>query len=174
MTQSLARAASGNTTVHLGRIHVQLPVALPTVTFRTSSVAVDVNPATMPLIASHRVVGTAKHQIETAHAAPTTAKPRPALAAASTSGAGPTAATAPGLISVVPVGPLPTALPPRVAMGQTEASAPVATSNLGHSLPAPPPGFWFALVMVILVLGTATYLVGDRRAYNVALSITKR
>jgi hypothetical protein len=90
-----------------------------------------------------------------------------------TKGSGPLAVTTPGLISVVPIGPMPSALRPRVA---TESVRPAAQSGGSEAagLSAPPIGFWFLLVLLVLMFGSTTYLVGGRRHYSVALSITKR
>jgi hypothetical protein len=86
------------------------------------------------------------------------------------------ATTAPGLVSVVPIGPMPTGLRPHVAaksvLTLTRAAAPNQPGARG--LPAPPTSFWFALVLLALLLGTTTFLVADRGAYRVAVSITKR
>ncbi|HWA64927.1 MAG TPA: hypothetical protein VG899_00980 [Mycobacteriales bacterium] len=87
---------------------------------------------------------------------------------------GPVAVTAPGLISVVPVGPLPSALRPRVAAAAPRPVARSAGGSPSPDTPAPPLGFWFAVVLVVLVFGSTSYLIGDRRRYNVAVSITNR
>jgi hypothetical protein len=91
---------------------------------------------------------------------------------ASSSGSGGAAAPSadggspmPGLVSVVPVGPLPTGLPPDVAGESdpsTQAVAPIVVADVrpaGSS--APPLGFWFALMLIVLLLGTTTFILSD-------------
>jgi hypothetical protein len=81
--------------------------------------------------------------------------------------------SSPGLVSVVPTDPSPIGVPPRVA---TQASQvvphAVAHSTIGQY--APPMGFWFAVVLSVLLCATARHLAASRRPYRVALSITKR
>lgn len=79
-------------------------------------------------------------------------------------GDGATATTAPGLVSVVPVGPLPTGLPPDVATqtAPVHSVAPVIAAHVGPAGPsAPPAGFWFALILIVLLLGTTTFVLAD-------------
>jgi hypothetical protein len=135
---------------------LHLEVELPAVTLILGQQAVP---------SSHQVVlaGRATHLVRKA--------PTPRHRA---SAARPVAVTAPGLISVVPVGPMPSALRPRVASPTVRAVA-QRIGPASSSLPAPPVGFWFTLVLLVLLFGSATYLIGDRRAgYRVAVSITKR
>lgn len=136
------------------RIKIDLPASLPDLTVTLGHQAAP---------ATHRVLaGRATRLIRTVPAPPQAAKVH-----------GPVAVTAPGLISVVPVGPLPSALRPRVATETVRGTAQAGGTN-PTSLPTPPVGFWFALVLLVLVFGSASYLIGDRLRYKVPVSITNR
>jgi hypothetical protein len=142
-----AFASAGSGPLHLPpRIKIDLPASLPDLTLA-------LGPQSTPA-APHEVITTrATHLVRNKPAAPRT--PRHV---------GRLAVTAPGLISVVPIGPLPAALRPRVATETVPSAARTGGSD-ATILRAPPIGFWFLLVLLVLMLGSTTYLVGGRRRY---------
>jgi hypothetical protein len=60
---------------------------------------------------------------------------------------------------------MPSALRPRVATESVRSAAHSGGSDV-TTLPAPPVGFWFLLVLLVLMFGSTTYLVGGRRHYS--------
>lgn len=156
-----APALAGSSETGLARLPLHLRVELPVVTVSIGQAPATVGPTRPPVARPVRAVR------------PERSQSRSATAAAGRSVAHPVAVTAPGLISVVPVGPLPSALRPRVATEAVRERLGVLASP-ARSVPAPPVGFWFAVVLLVLLLGSATYLVGRRPSYKVAVSITNR
>lgn len=71
---------------------------------------------------------------------------------------------APGLIPIVPIGPAPRGPRPRVAAAAPRQHLFARPSLLASPrLPAPSEGFWFAVVLGVLLIGRTTLAVGRRR-----------
>jgi hypothetical protein len=165
---------------HLGTVSIEVPASLPDLTVRSGNVSLAITDGDHAgSLDSHvsigrQVLAGAGHAVvirRVAHADHGSSMRHTTSLAA---GPGPLAVTAPGLVSVVPIGPAPTGLRPHVAAGQAEALTPNTVATLGRVLPAPSLGFWFGAILLVLLLGAATFVVGDRRFYSVAVSMTKR
>ena len=156
----LGIAAPAHAAVHRGlTIKIPLPVTLATLTIHDADLGVAVSDEPSRGSTAYRIsIG---HSARHVHARPTatrsTAIVRTVHAAPRAAAHGPLAVTAAGLISVVPLGPMPTALRPHVARSRFTAQR---AGSGATGLPAPPVGFWFALVMLVLLLGTTTFRIG--------------